>query len=287
MPEWAGSAALTALSAHWSSSLAAWAIPPAIVAAATRDPWHLPVKRFAERAAQAIDDPSGPSFERAAEVLRNQHGTVLDVGSGGGAASLPLAPWTTRVTAVDGSSAMLASFAQQAAALSVDYVCVQGQWPEAAEAVDLHDVAVVHHVVYNVADIVPFLSAVDGRARRRVVLELPTHHPLSWMSPLWLRFHGVERPTSPIAGDLVEILSEVGVDDLRAEYWQSADREASGPDGSPVESSNERVALVTQRLCLPESREPEVAAMLREVEPEHRRDLVTVSWTPRTIGDDA
>jgi SAM-dependent methyltransferase len=264
---------------RWTDALAAWAIPQHILDAATRDPWMLPVARFAGRADRAVVDPGGVSFERAAEVLRGDPGSVLDVGAGAGAASLPLVPWATSLTAVDGKAAMLAAFAERAATAGVDHHEVLGTWPEAAIDVAPHDVAVVHHVVYNVADIVPFLTALDAKARRRVVLELPPHHPLSWMNPLWKQFHDLERPAGPITGDLVEILGAMDVADLRAEYWEHFDPAAA--DGSESETLHERAELVTQRLCLPVDREPEVAAALADLDPGYLRDVVTISWTPQ------
>lgn len=238
----------------------------------------LPVAQFAGRADRAVTDPSGVSFERAAEVLRTEPGSVLDVGSGAGAASLPLAPWATSLTAVDGGAAMLEAFAQRADDAAVEHREVLGRWPEVSEDVTEHDVVVVHHVVYNVADIVPFLRALDTKARRRVVLELPPHHPLTWMNPLWKQFHDLDRPSGPIAGDLVEILGAMEVADLRAEHWTVDAVTAS--DGSSVESVEQRAQLVTQRLCLPAEREPEVAAALADIDPGYHRDVVTISWTP-------
>ncbi|MCZ3389939.1 MAG: methyltransferase domain-containing protein [Actinomycetia bacterium] len=269
---------LSALAQCWTDALAAWAIPPHIVDAATRDPWMLPVLCFSGRADRAVNDPAGVSFERAAEALRENPGSVLDVGAGAGAASLPLAAWATTITAVDGKAPMLEAFAERAAAAGVDHREVLGSWPAAAADVVPHDVVVVHHVVYNVADIVPFLGALDAKAKRRVVLELPPHHPLSWMNPLWKQFHGVDRPVVPIAGDLVEILGAMDVADLRTDYWQQFDPAAA--DGSDSESLDERSALVAQRLCLSEAREPDVAAALTDIDPGYHRDVVTISWTP-------
>jgi SAM-dependent methyltransferase len=273
---------LASLATHWSDALASWAIPQHILDAAPRDPWHLPVMRFAERADRAVSDPSGVSFERAAEALEPR-GSVLDVGAGAGAASLPLVPHAEHITAVDSKAEMLDAFAHRANELGVDCALVVGRWPDVASRVSKHDVVVAHHVVFNVPDIVAFLRALDSAATRRVVLELPPHHPLTWMSPLWSTFHGIDRPTSPIAGDLVEILSALGVEDLRAEYWQldAAEHLASdGSDDSDQEMQQQRAALVTQRLCLPASREAEVLDALRALPGEARRDLVTVSWTP-------
>jgi hypothetical protein len=204
---------------------------------------------------------------------------VLDVGAGAGAASLPLAPWATSITAVDGNGDMLAAFAERATATGVPHREVEGRWPDVATELSLHDVTVVHHVIYNVQDIVPFVTALDERTSRRVVLELPPHHPLSWMNPLWRRFHDLDRPSGPIAGDLVEMLGALEVRDLRAEFWTRDD--SSAADGSDHETLEQRAALVAQRLCLPEERESEVAAALAAIDPGYHRDVVTISWTPR------
>ena len=270
---------LASLAKHWSDALASWAIPQQILNSASRDPWHLPVTRFADRADRAVSNPTGVSYERAAESLGSR-GSVLDVGAGAGAASLHLAPVTAHLTAVDSEPEMLQAFAQRAGELGVDYTLVVGRWPDVAPRVPKHDVAVAHHVVFNVLGIVEFLQALDAEATRRVVLELPPHHPLTWMNPLWSTFHGVERPSSPIAGDLVEILSAMGVDELRAEYWQLDRAEHLASEKSDDESQRQRSALTTQRLCLPTSREGEVLEALRALPADDRRDLVTVSWTP-------
>jgi SAM-dependent methyltransferase len=277
---------LAAMARRWSDALETWAIPSDIRASATRDPWVLPVARFAGRADRAAVTRDGVSFERAREVLEGAPGSVLDVGAGAGAASLPLAEWATSITAVDSNADMLTAFAERADAIGVPHREVVGRWPDvAADAASaiasdsgVHDVAVVHHVVYNVPDIVPFLAALDARTSRRVVIELPPHHPLSWMNPLWKRFHDLDRPSTPIAGDVVEILGAMEVRDLLVEHWVMDD--AAAADGSDHETLEQRAAIVAQRLCLPETREPEVAAALADIDPGHHRDAVTISWSP-------
>ena len=61
------------------------------------------------------------------------------------------------------------------------------------------DVVTCHNVLYNVPDLEPFLAALTGHARRQVVVELTAAHPLTSLNPLWLRFHGLQRPTGPTA----------------------------------------------------------------------------------------
>lgn len=266
----------TTAAARWGELLAAWAIPPGILAAVARSPWGHPVRRFADRADAAVAAPSGASFDRARQALLHEGGgTVLDVGAGAGAASLPLAPWASSLTAVDRSDEMLAALAERAAELALPVALVQGSWPDVADEVGAHDLVVCHHVVYDVPDIGPFLAALTARARRRVVLELPVVHPLSWMAPLWLRFHDLPRPTRPTVDDLVAVLHEQGLPSVVVDRWTRREQE----DGRDLA---ERAALATRRLCLPESREAEVAAAMSEVDRSGRMQVATVSWAGDT-----
>ena len=266
----------TPAAAQWARALAAWGIPQPILDGATRDPWRLPVARFAGRADRAVASPGGVSYEWALSALGESPGSILDVGAGAGAASLPLADHATTVTAVDDNEAMLAAFVDRAAALGVKYQTIQGSWPSVAARVAVHDLVVAHHVVYNVPAIGSFLSALTDHARRQVVLELPPRHPLSWMTPLWKQFHGIDRPSSPTSDDLVKVLRELGVADLRVEAWMRHDPGAA--DGSDSETLGDRAALVTQRLCLPEDRQGDVAAALADMDNGYHREVVTVAW---------
>jgi hypothetical protein len=128
------------------------------------------------------------------------------------------------------------------------------------------DVVVCHHVVYDVQDIAPFIRALTSAARRRVVVELPPLHPLTWMAPLWLHFHGIARPTTPTADDLIAVVRETGVSDIVVDRWTRTD------PGHPID-----IALITRRLCLPESSEPAVAEIWATLPPAPRA-VVTLSW---------
>ena len=271
----------------WAEALASWAIPQQILDAAPEDPWVHPVSRFAARADDALARRDGVSFELACDALREARAdrgtaTVLDVGAGSGAAGLPLvaAGEADRLVAVDPSDAMLVALAARAAALGADVATVTGRWPAAdvVAAAGVADVVVCHHVLSDVADIGPFVDALTAAARVAVVVELPPRHPLSWMTPLWQRFHGLDRPTSPTSdGDLPAVLAERGIVALRVVEWQRTDAAPEDPD--------ERAALVTRRLCLPQSRRAEVAAALATVDPVGPRDTVTLVWRPpRTLG---
>lgn len=269
---------LPALLSRWRSELAAWAIPGHITTAVSESAWVLPRTMFARRADRAAAAPSGPSFEHARAAL-DPPGTVLDVGAGAGAACLPLLPWCTGLTAVDEHADMLQLLADRAASLGVVPRLVTGTWPAAAADVGQADVVTCHHVSFNVAEIEPFLGALTAAARRVVVLETTAVHPLVALNQLWLRFHGLVRPTGPAAGDLLAILAAMGIR-AEAERWVR-------PGGRDYGSFAELTDVTRRRLCLPPDRAGEVGRALAEsgVDPDKPtdpgssgREVVTIWW---------
>jgi SAM-dependent methyltransferase len=228
---------------------------------------------FRSRARRAGSRPVTPSNREAARFLP-PGGVVLDVGAGGGAASLPLAGVAGRLVGVDESADMVAAFLAAAAAAGVPAEGVEGRWPEVAGRVAAADVVVCHHVLYNVADLAPFADALTGHARRRVVVELTERHPLVGLDPLWRRFHRLERPAGPGADDAVAALEALGLQVARQD-WESRDRFG-------FDDFDELVAFTRRRLCLPADRDPEVAAALLE-EGTRRVDGVWVSGQPRRV----
>jgi SAM-dependent methyltransferase len=256
---------------RWRQDLDSWAIPDEILAAAPETPWACPPGLFARSAEEAVAARTGPltpSRRRALEALP-EGGSVLDVGAGGGAASLPLCPPAAAVTAVDQSPRMLAAFADLAARQGLDHTEVEGLWPDVAPEVGPADVVVCHHVLYNVGDLVPFVVALTGHARRRVVVELTADHPQALMNPLWEHFYGLARPSRPTADDAAEVVRDLGLD-VGVEEFEAP------PRWNHPEHRDEVVAFARRRLCLPAERDPEVAAVLPEPAP---RPHVTLWWT--------
>ena len=258
---------------RWREQLEGWAIPAEILAAAPESPWSYPVGLFRSRARRAGSRPTTPSNREAARHLP-EGGTVLDVGAGAGAASLPLARTAGRLVAVDESPEMLASFLAAAEAAGVAAEGVEGSWPEVAWRLGPADVVVCHHVLYNVADLAPFAGALTGHARRRVVAELTDRHPLAGLRPLWRRFHDLDRPTGPGADDAVAALTAIGLAVDRQD-WESQERFG-------FDDFDELVAFTRRRLCLPAARDPEVAEALLS-EGTRQVDGVWVSGQPRRV----
>jgi SAM-dependent methyltransferase len=268
----------------WRDELAGWAIPEEITSAVQQSPWTLPRQVFARRADRITAAPEGPSFRRAWGAL-DPPGSVLDVGAGAGAACIPLLPRTTALTAVDTDPEMLAMLGQRTGALTGKVALVTGSWPEVAPEAAPADLVTCFNVVYNAPDILPFLATLTASARRLVVVELTAEHPMVSMNHLWLRFHGLRRPTGPTADDLLQILAAMGIS-ASHQRWQ---RRA----GADYASFAELTAVTARRLCLPPERADEVAAALLDggANPDQpvdlatsRRDIVTVWWAGSAAG---
>lgn len=242
--------------ARWRQDLLAWGIPEEILTSAPESPYGFPTELFRHRAEAALEAEPSPSARRALEAFP-EGGTVLDVGVGGGAASLPLAARASLIVGVDGSDSMLEAFSDAGGAAGVQTRGVTGMWPDVAAEVPPADVVVCNHVLYNVQDLAPFVAALDDHARRRVVVEITDRHPWSWMNDLWRTFHGLPRPDRPTADDALEALGELGI---RAEIEPFV--AAAGRGG--FERRGDAVALIRRRLCLPADRDPEVAGALGE-----------------------
>ena len=265
---------------QWAAGLAAWAIPQPVLDRAEDSPWVLPRQVFVRRADRQITAPVGASYQRAAAAL-TQPGTVLDIGAAAGAASLPLAGRmpVTRITAVDTDEPLLTAFRDRATRLGVPARVVLGRWPDAAAQTSVADIVVCGHVLYNVAELGSFATALTTHARRRVVAELTARHPLTALNPLWRRFHGITRPEGPTAEDCVAALAEVGIHP-RVTRWR---RPAQPEYGDFAEL----VDVTRRRLCLPATATAQVEAAVRDlgVDPAQPpdlgssgRDLVTLSW---------
>ena len=241
----------------WRDQLAAWAIPDEIIAAAPESPYGFETECFRRRGeAAAPDREPTPTTRRALEALP-EDGTVLDVGVGGGGTSLPLAGRAGSIVGVDSQPDMLAGFRANAAAAGVSARGVVGTWPDVAADVAPADVVVAGHVLYNIGDVLPFVRALDAHALRRVVTELTATHPLDWMRDLWLRFHGLERPSGPTADDAVSVLRELGFRVSRDERTVEDRRGGGG-----FVRREDAIRTVRKRLCLPAERDPEIADAL-------------------------
>ncbi len=268
---------------RWGEQLREWAIPEDILAAAPESPYGFPTEPFRSRAETARDRPPTATTVRALEALP-QGGNVLDVGVGAGSTSIPLAGRASRITGVDGSEGMLEAFREVAEAHAARVDTVLGVWPDVAGNVEAADVVVCGHVLYNVQDLGPFVLALTNHARRLTVVELTGSHPLAWMNDLWMRFHGLERPSGPTADDAEAAVRELGLDPGReSRIVESRTQPASG-----FARRADAIALVRRRLCLGADRDEKLARALGDRLAERdglwsagpeRQTLVTMWWS--------
>jgi SAM-dependent methyltransferase len=268
---------------RWREQLAAWAIPDDILSNAPESPWGFATECFRRRGEAAPDPAPTPTTRRALEALP-ETGSVIDIGVGGGATSLPLAARAGTIVGIDAQADMLDGFLANAAAAGVEARGVVGTWPDVAAKVEPADVVVAGHVLYNVAAIEPFAWAMDARARTRVVLELTAKHPLDWMRDLWLRFHGLERPIGPTSEDARAVLAELGFSARHEERMVAGERISGG-----FERPDEAIHSIRKRLCLPADRDDDIVRALGDRLREFNgiwdvgpveRTVVTLWWEP-------
>jgi Methyltransferase domain len=249
-------------SSRWQAALASWAIPDSILAQAPEDPWALPVALFENR-----QPDRSPSHLRALEALA-AGGTVLDVGAGRCAMSLPLRPPAQRIIAVDGMPAMLENS-------PADWT-ILGRWPDVASQAGQADVVVCGHVLYNVPDLVPFITALNTAATRRVVIEITRSHPRNrpLERALWKHFWDLGRPEGPGWEDTDAVMREAGIEPT-AELWETEQR-------GGFSTLDELVLWMRRTVCLDPAREDEVRAIVLEYATE-RDGRWRLSSEPRAI----
>lgn len=253
---------------RWADQLAGWGVPDWIVDQAPESPWGHDPRRFAVDDTLDADDMSA---RWAREVLPPTGGTVLDVGCGGGRSSLVLVPPANELIGVDRSGAMLDAFVDAAARIGVARRTVHGAWPDVAPQTPIADVAVCHHVLFDVGDVVPFVLALTERARLAVVVEVPVVHPMAAWGPAWHHFWDIERPAGPVLGDLLAVLDEL---ELEPEHvtWPRGALQAFAADPAQL------VPTARRRLCLPPERDGELAEWLTAHPPAWTTTFATIRW---------
>lgn len=252
---------------RWAEELGGWRVPDHLPTLSATDE-RFDVGRFARIAEHAVALDS-PSRRRSSEALRAGD-AVLDVGCGAGAGSLPLVPPAGRLVGLDPQADMLAAFAERATARGALVTTVEGTWPDDADRVPDVEVVVCHNVAYGVPDLIPFVAALTRRARRRVVVELSAHHPLSWLTPLWRELHGIDRPVGPTSDDAAAVVREAGYD-VQVEHWSKPRLTVPAGDDEPHR-------FARARLRLDASRDDELRAALASHPQPAERPTTTLWW---------
>jgi SAM-dependent methyltransferase len=255
---------------RWRQAIAERAVPDHVRERAPEGSPGLEPSRFRWRPENDARHPDRPSRRRALEALP-EGGSVIDVGAGGGGSSLGLAGKAGLITAVDRMPAMLESFLASGQEAGVAVRAVEGTWPDVAGEVEPADIVVSHNTIYGLVDIEPFVAALTGHARHRVVLEVAFHPPQSHLAPLWKRFHGIDRPVHRVADDAEAVLRDLGL---------AVEREDAVVSWRDQDVTPEAVAFARRRLYVGADRDPEIAEFLRTEVPRQR--TVAALWWPGT-----
>jgi SAM-dependent methyltransferase len=135
---------------------------------------------------------------------------VLDVGAGGGRYAVPLAGHARAVVAVEPAAPMVRVLREEAARAGVHNLrIVESDW-ERAE-VEPADVVICSHVIYPIADVVPFLRKLDAKMGRVCLLALHAGQPPWELDDLWRHFHAEPPRPQPTYIDAYNLLHQLGI----------------------------------------------------------------------------
>lgn len=132
----------------------------------------------------------------------------LDVGAGGGRYALPLALHVGEVLAIDPSVAMLSVLREDAAAEGLSNCrVIESRWPLDPDTVaPKGDVALMAHVGYDIAEIGPFLDALESSAARLCVAVMGESAMATVATLFWKVIHGEPRVRLPALPEFVMML---------------------------------------------------------------------------------
>ena len=130
----------------------------------------------------------------------------LDVGAGAGRYALPIAHHVREVIAVDPSPSMLSNLNDDAAASAIANVrTVAARWPMPTDA-PTADVGLIAHVGYDIAEIGPFLDALEAASSRLCVAVMGEAAMTTVATLFWRDIHGEQRARLPAMPELLALL---------------------------------------------------------------------------------
>lgn len=272
----------TSPSARWKADLESWAIPESVLQQADESPYGWPPELWRRRTRESrTRSETTPTTSLVSKML-GPDGTLIDVGAGTGRSCFPYARAGHRVTAVEKNPGMAAGLQEEADSEGLEVEVVVGAWPGAAASAPVADVVLSSHVVYDVAEIGPFIRALGSHCLRGAVVEMTHVHPWTNMNYLYRAIHDLDRPEGPSVEDLVEVIvSELGAE-VGVVRWER-------PPDLWFRTWEEVLAYYGRRVAVPRARRAELRPLLEEhvVARDDRlyiedgpRTLATLWWSP-------
>ena len=199
----------------------------------------------------------------------------LDVGAGGGRYALPLALHVRSVVAVDPSPAMLAALQEDARAFGIENTrVIESRWPMSDPPSG--EVALMAHVGYDIADIGPFLDALEASAARLCVAVMGESAMATVSTLFWSDIHGEPRVRLPALPEFTTLL-----------YARERLPEITLVDRVPptFDTFDEALAVARRQLWLRagSAKDEQLTALARERLTE-RDGRFAFEWTPTKIG---
>jgi SAM-dependent methyltransferase len=206
----------------------------------------------------------------------------LDVGAGGGRYALPLALHVREVVAVDPSVAMLSVLREDAAAEGIENCrVIESRWPlpaggDFAASTASADVALMAHVGYDIAEIGPFLDALESSAERLCVAMMGESAMTTVSTLFWNDIHGEPRVRLPALPELLTLLL------ARARLPEVALVDRVAPSFSDFD---EAMTMARRQLWLRKgsAKDQRLEAFARAALTE-RDSRLSFDWTPTKIG---
>jgi methyltransferase family protein len=166
-----------------------------------QDFWAPIAPRLSYDPAEAENDP----LLHVMAPYLGPHKTAIDAGAGAGRHTVPLADRLEWVTAVEPSEAMRARIPHRD-----NITIVAAGWDDAEVAPA--DLVVCAHVLYFIADPVPFIRKLQASARERVFAVMRDRQHLAPGEQLYEVLAGRPRGRMPQLSDLWNLLKSMGVD---------------------------------------------------------------------------
>jgi len=161
--------------------------------------WDRRANSYARSTQARIDD-----FLRILEPYISPHKTLIDVGAGTGRHAVPLAERLEWVTAVEPSEGMRSHIAARD-----NITVIASSWEDAEVAPA--DLVICSHVLYGIADPVPFVTKLERSARERVFVmmrESDLPHPAAEVRR---RLQQDEQARLPRFSELFMLLLQMGI----------------------------------------------------------------------------
>jgi len=253
-----------------------------------RDDFYAPVADVFRADPTRTDDPA----LRALLGIARPQDVWLDVGAGGGRSSLGLARAVRRLIAIEPSQAMRAVFSETANEFKITNTDLRDErWPPPVGPLPdpagfPADVAFISHVGYDIAEIGPFLDALEASASRTCAALLMSPGPIATFASLWPDVHGEPQAELPGLRDFLGLLLARGalpeMKLVTTHTWRfdsRANAEAAAmrrlwltPQGGKADRL--RAALSDSLLPDPSSANPDA------VRAPHQSRVGLVTWTP-------